>query len=63
MSKAEKILYMVMYTLFTVGTILAIARNDYSDAIWILIGGMWMHNSFTNRREVIKLQEELENAK
>jgi len=63
MSKAEKILYMVMYTLFTVGTILAIARNDYSDAIWILIGGMWMHNAFTNRREVIKLQEELENAK
>ena len=63
MSKAEKILYMVMYTLFTVGTILAIARNDYSDAIWILIGGMWMHNSFTNRREVIKLQEELESAK
>ena len=63
MSKAEKILYMVMYTLFTVGTILAIARNDYSDAIWILIGGMWMHNSFTNRREVLKLQEELENAK
>jgi len=63
MSKAEKILYMVMYTLFTVGTILAIARNDYSDAICILIGGMWMHNSFTNRREVIKLQEELESTK
>ena len=63
MSKAEKILYMTMYVLFTFGVVLAIARNDYSDAIWILIGGMWMHNSFTNRREVIKLQEELESTK
>jgi uncharacterized membrane protein YciS (DUF1049 family) len=63
MSKAEKILYMVMYTLFTVGTILAIARNEYGHAIWVITGFMWMHNAFTNRREVIKLQEELESTK
>jgi len=63
MSKAEKILYMVMYTLFTVGTILAIARNEYGHAIWVVTGFMWMHNSFTNRQAVIKLQEELESTK
>ena len=61
MSKAEKILYMVMYTLFTVGTVLAIARNEYGQAIWVVTGFMWMHNSFTNRQAVIKLQKELEN--
>ena len=63
MSKAEKLLYVVMYVLFTTGTVLAIARHDYSDAIWIIIGGMWMHNSFMHRREVIDLQKELENTK
>ena len=63
MSKAEKILYMVMYTLFTVGTILAIARNDYGTAIWTIVGGMWMHTSFMHRREVIDLQKELEDIK
>ena len=63
MSKAEKLLYVVMYILFTFGAVLAIARNDYSDAIWIIVGGMWMHNSFMHRREVIDLQKELENTK
>ena len=63
MSKAEKLLYVVMYVLFTLGTILSIARNDYGDAIWIIVGGMWMHNSFMHRREVIDLQKELENTK
>ena len=61
MLKVEKILYVVMYILFTAGAILAIARNDYGDAIWIIIGGMWMHNSFINRKAWIKLKEELEN--
>jgi len=63
MSKAEKLLYVVMYVLFTLGTILSIARNDYGDAIWIIVGGMWMHNSFMHRREVIDMQKELENIK
>ena len=61
MSKLEKILYVTMYILFTAGVVLAIARNDYGDAIWILTGGMWMHNSFMNRQAMIKLKEELEN--
>ena len=63
MSKAEKLLYVVMYVLFTLGTILAIARNDYGTAIWTIVGGMWMHNSFMHRREVIDLLKELENTK
>lgn len=63
MSKAEKLLYVVMYVLFTFGAVLAIARNDYGDAIWIIVGGMWMHNSFMHRREVIDMQKELENIK
>ena len=63
MSKAEKLLYVVMYVLFTLGTILSIARNDYGDAIWIIVGGMWMHNSFMHRREVIDMQKELEDLK
>jgi hypothetical protein len=61
MSKAEKILYMTMYVLFTFGVVLAIARNDYSDAIWILIGGMWMHNSARMRLELEEFKRELEN--
>ena len=61
MSKAEKILYATMYILFTFGVVLAIARNDYGDAIWILTGGMWMHNSFINRKALVDLKEELEN--
>ena len=60
MLKVEKILYVVMYILFTAGAVLAIARNDYSDAIWILTGGMWMHNSFINRKALVDLKEELE---
>jgi hypothetical protein len=60
MSKAEKLLYVVMYVLFTTGTVLAIARHDYSDAIWIIIGGMWMHNSFINRKAYLELTKELE---
>ena len=63
MSKAEKLLYVVMYVLFTLGTILAIARHDYSDAIWIIVGGMWMHNSFINRKALVDLQKELEDLK
>ena len=61
MSKLEKILYVTMYVLFTAGVVLAIARNDYSDAIWILTGGMWMHNSFINRKALVDLEKELEN--
>ena len=61
MLKVEKILYVVMYILFTAGAVLAIARNDYGNAIWIITGGMWMHNSFMNRQAMIKLKEELEN--
>ena len=61
MSKLEKILYVTMYILFTAGVVLAIARNDYGDAIWILTGGMWMHNSFINRKALVDLKEELEN--
>lgn len=63
MSKAEKLLYVVMYVLFTFGAVLAIARNDYGSAIWIITGGMWMHNSFTNRKALVDIQEELENIK
>ena len=63
MSKAEKLLYGVMYVLFTLGIILAIARNDYGTAIWTIVGGMWMHTSFMHRREVINLLKELENTK
>ena len=61
MSKLEKILYVTMYILFTAGVVLSIARNDYGDAIWILTGGMWMHNSFINRKALVDLKEELEN--
>ena len=61
MSKAEKILYMTMYVLFTFGVVLAIARNDYSDAIWILIGGMWMHNSARMRLKLEEFIRKLEN--
>ena len=63
MSKAEKLLYVVMYVLFTFGTILAIARNDYADAIWIITGGMWMHNSAVNRKALVDFQKELEDLK
>ena len=52
-----------MYVLFTTGTILAIARNEYSDAIWTIVGGMWMHNSFINRKALVDLQKELEDLK
>ena len=63
MSKAEKLLYVVMYILFTFGAVLAIARNDYSDAIWIIVGGMWMHNSAVNRKALVDLHKELEDLK